>query len=488
MLCSTCLFFIATVTAVHGTVTFSAVGNSALGGASVYSPTMSVFAGPQPNDHVSVTAPGDVFSGDVCRPLRPLSYEGKVVFIRLQTMPCTMETMYTNLIASGAVAAIGTPYVCESLRHAFSDSSGLTAVIRTGVTPNSNMYQHDGSRGGLTRNLPMLFLVISPPESISRAIVQAAARLGDVAAFPDENVWSLTYSSWYYQLLVRVLPSVIAIAAGALAGMFLLWHCRGIVRQYHQKVPCSSRSVTRFVRFISKNVSYVHFVLAIEFVTSTLLGAVIAIGGNWSTPGLSAQVSNYFGLWLSGWGWACAVMATMFWSRMLEEAAPRASAPLMYRVFRGDFALVTAILCIAPIVFENVLSALCVVDCSSSSLLNIGGLFGVTVQLLISYHLLVTVYLFHKEASRVTNAVSCSSSQVSMFAFLRRLSSCALGVAVASMLCVVAISMLTISYSFLHTPTGWTVIWGLGLNGRALDAAFQVLLFKPRDMGMPGCR
>ncbi|CEP02618.1 hypothetical protein PBRA_002585 [Plasmodiophora brassicae] len=467
MLCSTCLFFIATVTAVHGTVTFSAVGNSALGGASVYSPTMSVFAGPQPNDHVSVTAPGDVFSGDVCRPLRPLSYEGKVVFIRLQTMPCTMETMYTNLIASGAVAAI---------------------VIRTGVTPNSNMYQHDGSRGGLTRNLPMLFLVISPPESISRAIVQAAARLGDVAAFPDENVWSLTYSSWYYQLLVRVLPSVIAIAAGALAGMFLLWHCRGIVRQYHQKVPCSSRSVTRFVRFISKNVSYVHFVLAIEFVTSTLLGAVIAIGGNWSTPGLSAQVSNYFGLWLSGWGWACAVMATMFWSRMLEEAAPRASAPLMYRVFRGDFALVTAILCIAPIVFENVLSALCVVDCSSSSLLNIGGLFGVTVQLLISYHLLVTVYLFHKEASRVTNAVSCSSSQVSMFAFLRRLSSCALGVAVASMLCVVAISMLTISYSFLHTPTGWTVIWGLGLNGRALDAAFQVLLFKPRDMGMPGCR
>ncbi|SPQ94748.1 unnamed protein product (mitochondrion) [Plasmodiophora brassicae] len=410
MLCSTCLFFIATVTAVHGTVTFSAVGNSALGGASVYSPTMSVFAGPQPNDHVSVTAPGDVFSGDVCRPLRPLSYEGKVVFIRLQTMPCTMETMYTNLIASGAVAAI---------------------VIRTGVTPNSNMYQHDGSRGGLTRNLPMLFLVISPPESISRAIVQAAARLGDVAAFPDENVWSLTYSSWYYQLLVRVLPSVIAIAAGALAGMFLLWHCRGIVRQYHQKVPCSSRSVTRFVRFISKNVSYVHFVLAIEFVTSTLLGAVIAIGGNWSTPGLSAQVSNYFGLWLSGWGWACAVMATMFWSRMLEEAAPRASAPLMYRVFRGDFALVTAILCIAPIVFENVLSALCVVDCSSSSLLNIGGLFGVTVQLLISYHLLVTVYLFHKEASRVTNAVSCSSSQVSMFAFLRRLSSCALGVAVA---------------------------------------------------------
>ncbi|XXQ33498.1 Uncharacterized protein PBTT_03960 [Plasmodiophora brassicae] len=451
--------------ALDASVTFN-LGDNAT--ATWYSPTMSSFLGPQPEDHLpATTGPFVLFSGDLCDSgaFPSTTISGKVVVGSIEassTLHCTYETTYLNLYNSGAVAFIG---------------------ISPDVIPGKGAFGHDGTRGARTRSPPMLYVWTGPSQA-EYQMVEAAAGLGyNATVFPDRNVWVGTYTSWYYQLFVRAIPGTVLLGAGAVAAVFLAVHLMNIAKRYNSSTgsaPREGNAQRHRITYIVKRIGIPQVTLMVEAITATAAGLGLAIGGLYSTSNLSEGASGFFITLLSGWGFACSIGSGIAWNRDLHAVVDTGAKPsLATRILRGDYRTATAALCIVPILLDTAVSASIAMQYSPLllDLVYIAVLFA--LQLMVSGHIIAGVVRFYKVARQVRRNVVRNGNDA-VDGVLKRLSFCALGMALSMIMYCAGAAVLAIP-SVGFSPGGWTVSFAMSNTARALDSAFRVAIFKPRS-------
>ncbi|XXQ33394.1 TRP C-terminal domain-containing protein [Plasmodiophora brassicae] len=433
-------------------------GSGALAGLDLYAPPVTSFLGPQPGDPGGTARSGPVvlFNGDMCRPTT-LDVPGGVVFVSADAFSnagCPFETRYLAMYASGAVAVI------------------LPVVD---VVPSVDLYSNDGTRGAHTRHLPMLFLQIGPSSELYSALV-AEAPGKNVTVYPDVNVWQATFASWYYQLFVRVLPSLVLVASGVTALVYCVSHARVICDNYDDsRIAMEPRSLTSRVAFARRSLRLPHAVLVIEVITATLSGIVLAVGGYYSTPNLPLPVVEYFITLLSGWSFTSSLLSSSVWIRHLSRVVD--SNALLTRVLRGDHPAVFVALAVFPVALDTAVSIMFSAYINAPIVTTITSGIVFLLQLTVSLHVLWGVFRYYWTVRRTTNAVGGAKD---MDAFLVRLSRCALGMSLSMILFCTGTALMGIAVSFVYSPPGFTVCFTLAYTGRALDSAFRVAMFRPR--------
>ncbi|SPQ95930.1 unnamed protein product (mitochondrion) [Plasmodiophora brassicae] len=436
-----------------------------LAAVNLYAATMTSFLGPQPEDNpTNITGTVVLFIGDACKPAT-LHAPGRVLLVTSEASSraaCSFETIYLSLYATGAVAVV------------------WPAVDNL---PSIYVYSHDGSRGSRTRHLPMLFLRAGPSSDVYDTLVTQAP--GQIAAvYPDVNVWHATFSSWQYQLFIRALPSAVLIASGTIAAAYSTLHLRLIYEGYVHDVPAGRRSVPRYVLYLRQSVGLPHYVLAIETVTATLCGSVLAINGFFSTPNLAFPTATYFMTLLSGWSFVASLLSSAVWIR--QAAGLIDSKTFLTRVLRGDHPLVFALMVIVPVAVDTAVSVVWSSYIYTALLSSIGAVVQFLSQLTVGVHVLFTVLRYYWFVHDVQSlSVHASGRQPGMDDLLARLSRCALGMSLSMILICIGTALMAVSTSFLFSPSGWTICFSLAYNGRALDSVFRVAMFRPRTATWP---
>lgn len=343
------------------------------------------------------------------------------------------------------------------------------------------MYTNDGSRGAQTRQLPMLFLMLGPSDDVYTTLITMAPGQNATVS-PDANVWQSTFASWYYQLFIRVLPSAILIVSGVTALVYFVSHIRLMDADYSITVPKASRSLARRATFIRKSLSLPHAVLATEVLTSTLSGVVLSIGGYMSTPNLPYPVVAYFVTLLSGWSLASSVMSSSVWIRHLSLICEQEA--LLSRILRGDYPAVFALLLAIPVAIDTAFSVLCSTYGNGSVLVIAASSSIFLLQLVVGLHVLFGVmnyYWIVRNIQRRTVSGATRWTTTGMDAFLARLARCALGMSLSMILVCIGSALAALASESLYNPPRWTFCFALTINGRALDSAFRVAMFKPRS-------
>ncbi|XXQ33437.1 Uncharacterized protein PBTT_03899 [Plasmodiophora brassicae] len=322
----------------------------------------------------------------------------------------------------------------------------------------------------------MLFLQIGPSSDLYSTLATHAPG-HNVTAFPDANVWEATFGSWYYQLFIRILPGAILIGSGCAAVSFFAAHMRIINEKYENAVPAERRSRLRWLAFVRRSAGLPHAVLAIEMVTATSCGIVLAVGGFQSTPDLPFPVVAYFMTLFGGWSFTSSLLAASTWIRHIMEHSE--SQSWLTRVLRGDYKVVSVLLIVVPVASDTAASAVWSTYRYSAALsaTTSGILF--LLQLTVGVHVLVIVLRYCYLVSDVQSQLVVPGREPRMDAFLKRLTRCALGMSLSMVLICVGTALAS-SVSFLNIPTGWTTCFALAYNGRALDTAFRVAMFRPR--------
>lgn len=317
---------------------------------------------------------------------------------------------------------------------------------------------------------------------------------------PDTNAWAPMFASWYYLLFVRVIPSALLLGAGCAAGVFLVRHAlivrQRIVRDRSPNRRCSMPSVS-----LSRRISAVHVVLLIEAITSTLLALVIAIGGWYSTANVPPRVHYFFAPGLSGFGFACSLLAASMWYKKLFSIVPGHRSSMITRVLRGDYPNVLTGTCIAVVLTDLGFSAVEATLTKPGIQEELMAGAEVILQFTVGCHLLYGVLLFFRETSasirenRSTpgnkvvpgnGAAGCCTDDKpirddQINGVFRRMAFCTLGLALSMILYCTGAIIIALAYDYFLSPQGWTLAWALALNGRALDSVFRVVMFKPSD-------
>ncbi|XXQ33439.1 Uncharacterized protein PBTT_03901 [Plasmodiophora brassicae] len=445
----------------------SAMPGSPLAGLALYAATLTSFVGPQPGDVSNGTRSGPVvlYSGDMCRPVG-LHAPGSIILVRPGSALdswCSFETQYLAFYGTGASAVIW-PMVDE--------------------VPSNRMYENDGSRGSRTRHLPMLYLQIGPSsDTLDVLVAHAPGQYATV--YPDVNVWQATYTSWYYQFFVRILPSTVLIGSGCLASVFLVLHMRLITARYKQDVPMARQSLANRITYVRRALGMVHAVLAIDAVTDTISGIVLAAGGFFSTPNLPHSVVVFFLTLLGGWSFASTLLSASVWIRQLTKII--SSDSVLTRVMRGDHPLAFALMLTIPAAVDTSISALWFTNYYSGASAGIAGGILFLFQCTVGLHVLASVlryFMFINEVHGRTGGVE--RRRPGMDALLARLSRYALGISLSMIMVCSGTALSAVSVRFVNSPLGWTLCFSLGYNGRALHSAFRVAMFMPkRRTGAP---
>lgn len=326
----------------------------------------------------------------------------------------------------------------------------------------------------------MLFLAIAPSATLYDDIVAQAPGL-NATVYPDFNVWAPVLSSWYYQLFVRIIPSTILVGAGCAAAVFFAAHMLIIHERFKDESGQERRSIRRWVRFVSRAVDLPHFVLFTELTTATLAGVVTAVDGFQSTPTLPCSVVNYFLTLLAGWSFACSMACATVWVRKLGDLMPGKQQSLVTRVVSGEYPVVYALLNIVPVILDTSIS-ICFAMYYFPPLLTAAA-SGVLMlmQIVLSCHVLTGVAKYSSTAAGIQARSSSSAGhEASVDRFLVRLSRCALGLSLSTIMYCVGAATIGLVPAYANTPSGWTVSWALAYTGRALDSAFRVAIFQPK--------
>ncbi|CEO98995.1 Uncharacterized protein PBTT_06222 [Plasmodiophora brassicae] len=449
--------------AVDGSLSFPSLASrdSPLAGLDLYAPPTTSFIGPQPDDpNRTRSGPIVLFGGDLCEPATTRAADA-IILVTTEAVSraaCSYEAWYLSLYVTGAAAVL---------------------LPEVDYLPSLNMYSNDGSRGAHTRHLPMLFLNIGPSGVLYDALVSDAPGR-NATVRPDVNVWRSALASWYYQLFVRILPSVVLIVSGMTAAVFLVVHMRIIDGEHMSDAhTVRQRSLPRRASFIWKALGLPHAVLAIEVATSTLSGAVLAIGGFYSTPNLPYPVLQYFTTSLGGWSLSASLLSASAWIRHLPVVV---DASLATRLIRGDRPVAFALLLTVPVAIDTAGSVLFALYNSNQVVPTVVSALGFVFQLTFSLHVLVSVMHYYRTARRVRlQATRAAGDQDDgMGPVLTRLSRCVLGMSLSMILICVGAALVVASSAHLYRPSQWTICWTLVYNGRALDSAFRVAMFKPR--------
>ncbi|XXQ33429.1 Uncharacterized protein PBTT_03890 [Plasmodiophora brassicae] len=473
------------VALVECSVTFpSAPSADRLHALDLYAPAATSFLGPQPGD-ASSNRSGRValFSGNLCEPTT-MRCPGCVILTTDWTASCaacSFEVQYLNLYATGAVAVIRKCTRCCAVQPVSMPERPRT-VPQVDQVPSVTVYGNDGSRGARTRHLEMLFLQVGPSRDVYDTLI-ATAPGQDAAVHPDVNVWQATMASWYYQLFVRILPSAVLIVAGTIAMLYFAFHMRLINNGYRSDVPAAVRCFDRWATFVRGAVGLPHAVLAIEMVTATLSGIVLAIGGFYSTPNLPYPVVQCFLSLLSGWSLVCSLLSASVWVRHLADLLE--STSWLTRVFRGDHPHAFAVLLVIPVVIDTAISAMWATNFYLPLVSSIVAATLFVFQLTVGLYVLMIVLRYYTTVRDVQSQAKgfAAGSESGMQRLLTRLCRCALGMSLSTIMVCLG-TLMAVSTPFLFSPTGWTICFALTYNGRALDSAFRVAMFKPRfDLG-----
>lgn len=346
------------------------------------------------------------------------------------------------------------------------------------------MYASDGSRGARTRHLTMLFLRIGPSTNLFKQLVANASGMNATVS-PDLNVWQTTFASWYYQLFIRFLPSLLMIVSGLTATVYFSFHMSIINAEYKSTTPESRRSLPRWVKFVFKSVGLPHAVLVNEMFTATLPGIVIAVGGFYSTPNLPFPVVEYFVTALDGWSFASSLLSASVWVRHLSRLIE--SRSVLTRIVRGDYPTLFILLIAIPVALDTTISTLLSMYYNAPTFSTIASAVNFLLQLTVGLHVLLGVMQYYWTVRTVhSKATKAVGQGKGMDAILRRLSRCALGMSLSMFFFCIGTMLMAASPTFMYTPTGWTTCFSLCYIGRAMDSAFRVAMFKPRSV--PGTK
>ncbi|CEO97170.1 hypothetical protein PBRA_005774 [Plasmodiophora brassicae] len=454
------------IAGVRSSVTFLTVPpGSPLFALDLYATPLTSFVGPQPGVVNSArSGPIVLFDGDMCKPM-VMRAPGCVLLATTAAASgagCSFEDRYLTLYATGASAVI-LPFV-----------DGI---------PSYDLYSNDGSKGAHTRDLPMLFVQIGPSIALYNALITNGPGQNATVS-PDVNVWQATYASWRYQIFIRILPSAIMIASGVTAAVFFAFHMRILDRQYRSAVPVSRRSLSRWATHTSGSFTRAHTVLVVEMITATVSGIALAIGGFHSTPYLSYPVGEFFLSLLGGWGSASSLLSASVWVRHAKQIVD--SKSLLNRILRGDYPITFAALLVIPVAMDTAISIVFAIyyDMALLSKLASGIMF--LVQLTVSLHVLAGVLRYYwivrnvQEQTAQAAGRSTGTDQI-----LGRLSRCALGMSLSTIMVCSGTALMAASPVFLLTTSGRTVSFSLAYIGRSLDSAFRVAMFKPRFTLLP---
>lgn len=348
------------------------------------------------------------------------------------------------------------------------------------------MFHHDGSRGALARSSKTMFLEIHPTLDEYQAMADLAPNL-NATMFSDTNVWGPMYSSWRYQVFVRILPSAILIGSGLLAMMFVVQHSAIMHERFVETVPAKHRTCRRCLRFFINTADLPYVALHIEMVTATLAGVILAVGGLWGDDTLPASVTGFFITLLGGWSMDCSLVSARLWAKKLGDIMPGRQPSLFDRIIQGDYPAISVMLYLVPVVFDTAFSTCLAMNIQSPLILLGGAAISIQLQVAVSMNVIVGVVRFYRTVNvlhrTVGNAVHQGHASVDML--MKRLSRCALGLALSMIMAGAGTVILALLPGFAYTPEGYLLAAALYCNGRALDTAFRVLMFQPRQADAP---
>lgn len=325
----------------------------------------------------------------------------------------------------------------------------------------------------------MLFLRIGPSNDVYTTLLTYAPEQNATVS-PDVNVWKATLESWYYQLFIRILPGTALMGLGCTAIVYFAFHMRIIDDAYKSAVPEERRSLARRSEHFRHSFGLPHAVLAIEMCTATVSGIVVAIDGLHSTPNLPFPVVEFFMTLLSGWSFAASLLSASVWTKQVLELIE--SKTFLTRIIRGDYPTVFIVLVVVPIAVDTSISAVWSTYYYSDTLTGIAAVILFLFQLTLGLHVLGSVLRYYRFVSEVqSQTVSAAGRAQGMDALLARLSRCALGMSLSTMMVCFGTALSAASIKFLNSPTGWTVCFAFAYAGRALDTGFRVAMFKPRS-------
>ncbi|XXQ32429.1 PA domain-containing protein [Plasmodiophora brassicae] len=426
------------------------------GNVSLYSPPMSATVGPQKPLKDPIEGVIRVVVSDPCDPSDKGDLKDTIVVLGLNSpSTCSYEEMYLHFQAAGAKAVI------------FSKAR---------VTPGYNLYRRDVQLAAVTSRMDMMLLQISPSASLHAALKTGMrARVS-----PDPNVWEPVFGSWYYQTFLRFLPGCVLIAAGLAAATFLTMQICLMNDSFLAQYPVERHTSRQCLTYNWDRISGLQLmVLLTEAVSATILGLALVIGGWCSTSNLPAPVVLYFMSAMSGEGFACSKMAAIVWNRKLHEMFPVEKPSVMTRLFRGDWWWGSAALCLVPLSISTALSILMSQYLKTTALQALVTVTFLALQILVGSHIIYEVCRYHSEVSRIASSVQGTVNTTAVNTFLRRISRCVLMLSMSMAMQVIASLVILCSLEFFFSPPGWTIAYGLFLNGRAVESASRVAMFRP---------
>lgn len=361
--------------------------------------------------------------------------------------------------------------VADSTRH---------PVPNLHQVPGMTMFSHDGSNGARTRSSRTMCLQIQPTADEYEAMVAMAPNL-NATIFPDVNVWGDMFSSWRYQVFVRILPSAILIGSGLLAAVFLVQHAALMHVRFTDTVAADRRTFRRRLRFFLSTADLPFVALHIEAVSATLAGAILAIGGYLGSAVLTGSVVGFFATLLTGWSLVCSLLCARFWTNKLADITPGRRPALITRIIQGDYWSATVALYLLPIVLDTSFSVCLALNYDLPVVLLGGPIGTVLVQAVISSNVIVGAIRYHRTVQGIHGAVGAAvHPDTAVDSLMKRLNRCAVGLAVSMMVSSSGTVLLGLLPSFAYTPDGFTLAIALFYNGRAMDSAFRVLMLQPR--------
>lgn len=331
----------------------------------------------------------------------------------------------------------------------------------------------------------MMYLDFSPASQAVFDAIQGSAG-ANVTVYPDPNAWIDAYNSWYYQVFVRFIPSITLIASGLTAAYFFVIHMQIMFDD-----ASSVGNVARYLRARQRlcralrQIATPHVVLVLEVLTATSVGIMNAVGGFFSNSVLPDRLSMFMMTQFTGWSFVCSILSARVWYSHLQEVNGRATdAFIVTRVLRGDFVWVTGFVCASSIIGDVFGCVYYATYHLTSTLAAPVGVIALILQIAVGTNLVVATLRFFRTARATTTKVAAvvdDNSRAAMQRILSRLAACTLGMALSMLLYCVGLMIISGPQSFFITPSGWTLAWSLGMTGRALDSAFRVAMFKPRQ-------
>lgn len=446
----------------------------------------SIHTGIQSGDEADLLVANlTLFVGDPCNDAVAGGLQRQAVIVRDSQyyLSCTLEALAAHMVDMGAGAVfLGgpamRPHACvTTLTDVREDCGG-------GIQGTSAYYASDNSPTAMlaTRRLPIMVLSLSTNEIDLMVAALADHPQARVRVQIDTNVWVAAFASPVYQLFVRVIPATIYLIAAALAVIYMVQRLRFVHADFLAKTIERRRSLKAACRYI-----VVHGLripdasLLLEFVSCTLNGVVIAVGGFCSTSNLPGGLVNFFLPQLAGASIAGDVLAAIVWQRMRNPSPSGANNWPMSRI------ATVSVMILLPIAIDTIVSLTFAVPGTGRALgrwmadniAAIAGALFCLLQLVIGIHFLSQSTRFILETrSRRASLRGRGGLDASMDVMIARLArwTALLGVC---QLVFVAITPIAVLPSF-KTPPVWTAYWAVVGTSKAMSALCCVNMFKQR--------